>query len=180
MRDAVTEAAFLSTYGSPILQALVGLGTATASTGRRAARDLAREVMAARHRAELERHFEVGGLPEAIVRAVIHVRLPEGRVDERGFSALQALRRAQPANRRLTFGEIKALFREQYSLVRLDEERAVGTIPKLLPDSEQQRRSAWAAVCEVIAARGELPDEGRQRLDRVQGLFGLTKQHVAE
>ena len=180
MRDAVTEAAFLGTYGSPILQALVGLGTPAASTGRRATRDLAREAMAARQQTELERRFEVGGLPEAIVRAVIHVRLPEGRVDERGFSALQALRRAQPANRRLTFGEIKALFREQYLLVRLDEERAVGAIPKLLPDSEQQRQAAWAAVCEVIAARGELPDEGRQRLDRLQGLFGITKQHGVE
>lgn len=180
MRDAVTEAAFLGTYGSPILQALVGLGTPAASTGRRATRDLAREAMAARQQTELERRFEVGGLPEAIVRAVIHVRLPEGRVDERGFSALQALRRAQPANRRLTFGEIKALFREQYLLVRLDEERAVGAIPKLLPDSEQQRQAAWAAVCEVIAARGGLPDEGRQRLDRLQGLFGITKQHGVE
>jgi hypothetical protein len=177
MRDAVTEAAFLGTYGSPILQALVGLGTPTASAKRRATRDLAREAMVTRQRAELERHFEVGGLPEAIVRAVIHVRLPEGRVDERGFSALQALRRAQPANHRLTFGEIKALFREQYLLVRLDEKRAVGTIPKLLPDSEQQRRAAWAAVCEVISARGELRDEGRQRLDRLRGLFGMTKQH---
>jgi hypothetical protein len=180
MRDAVTEAAFLGTYGSPVLQALAGLGTPTAPAERRTTRDLAREAILACQQAELERHFEVGGLPEAIVRAVIHVRLPEGRVDERGFSALQALRRAQPANRRLTFGEIKALFREQYLLVRLDEERAVRAIPRLLPDSEQQRRRAWAAVCEVIAARGELPDEGRQRLDRLQGLFGITKQQVAE
>jgi hypothetical protein len=180
MRDAATEATFLGTYGSPILQALAGLGTPTASTERRARRDLAREAIEARQQTELERHFEVGGLPEAIVRAVIHVRLPEGRVDERGFSALQALRRAQPANRRLTFGEIKALFRQQYLLVRLDEERAVRAIPRLLPDSEQQRRRAWAAVCEVIAARGELPDEGRQRLDRLKALFGITKQQVAE
>ncbi|WIM10591.1 TerB family tellurite resistance protein [Enhydrobacter sp.] len=180
MRDAATEAAFLGTYGSPILQALVGLGTSTARTERRVRRDLAREAIQARQQTELERHFEVGGLTEAIVRAVIHVRLPEGRVDERGFSALQALRRAQPANRRLTFGEIKALFRQQYLLVRLDEERAVRAIPRLLPDSEQQRRRAWAAVCEVIAARGELPDEGRQRLDRLQALFGITKQQVAE
>jgi hypothetical protein len=32
----------------------------------------------------------------------------------------------------------------------------------------------------VIAARGELPDEGRRRLDRLQELFGVTRQQAAE
>jgi hypothetical protein len=179
VRDAMTEAAFLGTYGSPVLQAMVGLGTPAASSERRINRDLVREAAELRQNAELEQHFEVGGLPEAIVRAVIHVRLPEGGVDERGFAALQALRRARPANRRLTFGEVKALFRDQYLLIRLDEERAVRAIPKLLPDSEPQRRAAWEAVCEVIAARGELPGEGKRRLDRLQELFGVTQHQAA-
>jgi len=176
---AMTEAAFLGTYGSPVLQAMVGLGTPAASSERRINRDLVREAAELRQNAELEQHFEVGGLPEAIVRAVIHVRLPEGRIDERGFAALQALRRARPANRRLTFGEVKALFRDQYLLIRLDEERAVRAIPKLLPDSEPQRSAAWEAVCEVIAARGELPGEGKRRLDRLQELFGVTQHQAA-
>ena len=169
----------LGTYGSPVLQAMVGLGTPTASADRRINRDLAREAAAAHQQAELERRFELGGLPEAIVRAVIHVRLPEGRVDERGFAALRALRQAQPANRRLTFGEVKALFRDQYLLLRLDEERAARAIPKLLPDNEQQRRTAWAAVHDVIAARGELTDDGKRRLDRLQELFGISPQQAA-
>jgi hypothetical protein len=179
VRDAATEAAFLGTYGSPVLQAMVGLGTPTPASARRIERDLAREASELRHKAELEARFEVGGLPEAIVRGVMHVRLPEGRIDERGFTALQALRRTQPANRRLTFGEVKALFREQYLLIRLDEERAVRAIPRLLPDNEQQRRAAWTAVRDVIAARGELSDEGRRRLDRLQALFGVTEQQAA-
>ena len=179
VRDAMTEAAFLGTYGSPLVQAMVGLGTPGAPAERRINRDLASEAAAVRQQAELERRFEVGGLPEAIVRAVIHVRLPEGRVDERGFAALQALRRAQPANRRLTFGEVKALFRDQYLLLCLDEERAVHAIPKLLPDSEAQRDNAWAAVRDVIAARGELSDEGQRRLERLQRLFGVPDQQAA-
>ncbi len=180
VRDAMTEAAFLGAYGSPVLQAMVGLGTPASSSDRRIERDLAREAAELRQIAELERRFEVGGLPEAIVRAVIHVRLPEGSVDERGFAAFEALRRAQPANRRLTFGEVKTLFREQYLLLRLDEERAVGAIPKLLPDSELQRRAAWAAVRDVIAARNQLSEEGWRRLARVQQLFGATEQQAAE
>jgi Protein of unknown function (DUF3141) len=178
-RDAMTEAAFLGTYGSPVLQAMVGLGTPAPHAERRINRDVAREAVAAQRRAELEQRFEVGGLPEAIVRAMIHIRLPEGRVDERGFAALQAVRRVQPANRRLSFGEIKALFRDQYLLLRLDEERAVRAIPRLLPQSERWRQTAWAAVCEVIAARGELPDEGKRRLERLQALFGVTPHQAA-
>jgi hypothetical protein len=181
VRDAATEAAFLGTYGSPVLQAMVGLGTPGPSTEQRINRDLASEAAAAHQQAELERRFEVGGLPEAIVRSIIHVRLPEGEIDERGFAALQALRRAQPTNRRLTFGEVKALFRDQYLLIRLDEERAVRAIPRLLPDNEPQRRAAWTAVRDVLAARGELPDEGRRRLERLQQLFDAADQRaVAE
>ncbi len=179
VRDAMTEAAFLGTYGSPVLQAMVGLGTPAASGERRIDRDLAREAAELRQKSELEKRFEVGGLPEAIVRAVIHVRLPEGNVDERGFAAFDALRRAQAANRRLTFGEIKALFRDQYLLLRLDEERAVNAIPRLLPDNGPQRQTAWAAVRDVVAARGELPEEGRRRLERLRQLFGVSDQQAA-
>ena len=60
-RDTRTEAAFLNTYGSPLLQALVGLG------GQKAAphhieRDLAREAGTARLHSELEHRFAVGGM----------------------------------------------------------------------------------------------------------------------
>jgi hypothetical protein len=175
-RDAMTEAMFLGVYGSPLLQAAVGLGTPAPHAKRRIERDLAREAAAAHREAELEHRFEVGGLPEAIVRAIIHIRLPQGSVDERGFAALQAVRRMQPSNRRMSFGEIKALFRDQYLLVRADEERAIRAIPRLLPDSEQMRQAAWSAVCEVIAARGDLADEGRRRFERLEGLFGARPQ----
>ena len=90
-------------------------------------------------------------------------------VDERGFAVLQAIRRLQPANRRRSLGEIKAMFREQYMLLRLDEERAVRAIPRLLPDDEERRAAGWKAVTDVLAASGALPDEGRRRLERLRG-----------
>ena len=43
-RDAMTEAMFLGVYGSPLLQAMVGLGTQHAPTERRIDRDLVREA----------------------------------------------------------------------------------------------------------------------------------------
>ena len=170
-RDAMTEAVFLSTYGSPVLQAMVGLAAPTAPAGRRIERDLAREAISAEWRADLEKRFEVGGLAEAVIRAIMHVRLPERTVDERGFAVLQAIRRLQPANRRRSLGEIKAIFRDQYMLLHLDEERAIRAIPHLLPDGAERRAAGWKAVTDVIAASGSLPDEGRRRLERLRELF---------
>ena len=173
-RDAMTEAMFLGTYGSPVLQAMVGQATPTAPTQRRIERDLAREAIAARAQADLEKRFEVGGLAEAVIRAIMHVRLPERTVDERGFAVLQAIRRLQPANRRRSLGEIKAMFRDQYMLLRLDEERAVRAIPRLLPDDAERRAAGWKAVTDVLGASGALPDEGRRRLERLQELFAAA------
>ena len=175
----MTEATFLATYGSPVVQAMAGLGTETASAGPRIDRDLAREAIEARWKADLETRFDVGGLPEALVRALIHIRLPQRSVDERGFAMLQAIRRLQPANRRLSMDEVKTLFRDQYLLVRLDEERAVRAISRLLPESEQMRRAGFDAVVEVLGARGALPEEGQKRLRRIEKLFGLTSHETA-
>ncbi|WP_291299372.1 DUF3141 domain-containing protein [Elioraea sp.] len=174
-RDAMTEAAFVTAYGSPWLQAMVGLAAPNGSSQphRRIERDLAREATAAHAEAELATRFEVGGLPEAVARAVIHVRLPQKTVDERGFSVLQALRKLQPANRRLGAGEVKALFRDQFLLLRLDEERAVAAIPRLLPDDAALRHKGWQAIHDVLHASGPPPEEGRKRLRRIAALFGV-------
>ena len=159
-----------------LVQAIAGLGTDTAPTERRIDRDLAREAIAARWEAELENRFEVGGLREALIRALIHIRLPEGSVDERSFAMLQALRQLQPGNRRPSMAEVKTLFRDQYMLVRLDEERAVRAIPHLLPESEEARRAGIEALLQVLGARGNLPEEGLRRLRRVEELFGYASR----
>ncbi len=172
-RDAMTEAMFLGVYGSPLLQAMVGLGTQHAPTERRIDRELVHEADEAKMRVELEHRFEVGGLPQAVLRALIYVRMPERSVDERGFAALQAIRAMQPVNDRMSMAELKACLKEQYLLVRLDEERAVRAIPRLLPDSEQARRAALDALLQVLGARGALPEEGLRRLGRIEELFGV-------
>ena len=72
------------------------------------------------------------------------------------------------------------MFRDQYMLLRLDEERAVRAIPHLLPDDEQLRSTGWNAVQDVIGASGELPIEGRGRLQRIEGLFGVSAGHPSK
>jgi pimeloyl-ACP methyl ester carboxylesterase len=172
-RDAMTEALFLNVYGSPLLQAMVGLGPQVPPRGQQTERDLVREAAEARARSELEKRFEVGGLREATIRALVYVRLPEGSVDERGFAMLSAIRAAQPAEKRLTMGQLKEALKEQFLLVYLDEERAIQAIPKLLPRSVEERRAALKSLHRMFAARGALPEEGQRRLSRVEALFDV-------
>ena len=172
-RDAMTEAAFLATYGSPVLQAMVGLGTPAAPSQRRMERDLAREAISAQWQADLEKRFEVGGLLEAVVRAMIYIRAPERTVDERGFRVMQALRQLQPANRRRTFEELKAMFRDQYLMLLIDEDRAMRALPRLLPTDGKQRADGFSVVRDVLTASGALPEPSQQRLKQVADLFGV-------
>ncbi len=178
-RDTMTEAVFLSAYGSPWLQALVGLGTQDA-TQHRIARDLVREANTARQRSELEHRFEVGGREEAVMRALIYIRLPEGSVDERGFAALKLIRASRPVAKQMSLLRFKEIVKEQFMLVSLDENRAINALPALLGSNAKERKAALDILHQVLAARGDLPSEGSRRLTRVEAMFGVEPGRVAK
>ena len=175
-RDAMTESVFLNVYGSPIVQAMVGLGPNVSISDRRIERDLVHEAVTEHMRVDLETRYEVGGLPEALLRSLIYVRIPQGSIDERGFAALKAIRAAQPADNRLRIAQLKQIMKEQFLLVLLDPQRAVQAIPKLLPSGVQERRAGLEALRRVLAAPGALPEEGRRRLHEVETLFGVKPE----
>jgi pimeloyl-ACP methyl ester carboxylesterase len=170
-RDAATEAFFFNTYGSPIVQAMVGLRADETSVSRRAGRDVARQAAAKQAAVYLEQRIDQGGLIEAAVRALIYVRLPEGRVDERGFAALKQISTELPAAKRVGLARFKEIVKEQYLILLLDAERAIAALPKLLLANRRQCDEALALVRRVLAARGALPEEGRRRLERVEAIF---------
>jgi pimeloyl-ACP methyl ester carboxylesterase len=170
-RDAATEAFFFTTYGSPFLQAMVGLRADDTSVGRRIGRDVARETTANEAAAHLEQYIDQGGLLEAAVRALIYVRLPEGKVDERGFAALKQISGELAPAKRVGFVRFKEIVKEQYLILLLDAERGIAALPKLLPDDRQQCQETLALVRRVLAARGPLPEEGRRRLERIEAMF---------
>jgi hypothetical protein len=176
VRDAMTEELFLNTYGSPLLQAMVGLGPQVPAGRQRIERDLVREAGEAQQRLALAQRFEVGGSVEAAFRALIYVRRPERSVDERAFAMLKAIRAMQPVEKRLSINQLKELLKEQFMLVLLDEERAVEAIPKLLPKNIEQRQVTLDAMHRMIAARGSLPEEGKRRLNRIEALFNVTAE----
>lgn len=169
-RDTMTEMFFVNLYGSPILQAMVGVDGGTKS--RPIAPESTHETPVAKPTTELDARFETGSVTEAIIRALIYIRIAGRTVDERGFSILKAVRSMRPAAERLHLAELKGLFRDQFLLVKLDEERAVAAIPKLLPDSREQRQSMLDLLQRVVQAHGDLTPDEERRLRRVESLFG--------
>jgi len=172
-RDRLTENLFMTVYGSPILQAMVGLRTDSTTAHHRIGRDAAREAAAAKTMAELEANVARGGLCEAVVRALNYIRLgdPEGTMDERRFAVLRQLRADQPESRRLSLAQFKEVLRKQYLMLHYDEERAIAALPKLLPADATERAAALAVIGRVISAGGELSDEAKTRMARIEALF---------
>src|SRR6476661_7648032 len=149
-QEAMSEAIFLNVYGSPALQAAVGIDPNSAPSRRR--------EMSAEHRhmlqrriAELKSRIGSGGLREAGIRALLYVGSARGMVDERSLEALRQLRRADEASR-MTLADFKMLVREQFFMLLLDREAALAAIPKLLPDSMDERRRVFGAIEEVLSA----------------------------
>lgn len=169
--EALSEAMFLAIYGSPALQAAVGVDPQAVPSRRREMDPKHREFLQARI-AELKSKIGSGGLREAGIRALLYVGSVRGMVDERSLEALRRLRQHdEPA--RLTVAEFKMLVREQFFMLLLDREAALAAIPKLLPDNMEARRKVFAAVQEVLSASAQISGEVAKRLKEVAGLFGL-------
>src|SRR5262249_57898543 len=173
MAEALAERTFLTVYGSPALQAAVGIDPTDARPQRRAGKsELHRELLNARI-AELRAHIAQGGLRECLARGVLYVGMARGSVDERALAAIRRLRAVHDDKPRLTLADFKDLIREQFFMLLIDEEAALAAIPQLLPADRELRRKAFATLSQVVSARGEVTGEAAERLERVAGLFGV-------
>jgi hypothetical protein len=124
-----------------------------------------------RRRGELEEKFEDGGAVEAALRSILYIRRGEGDADERSFAVLKSLHDAQPPGRPRSRAQLKAALREQSALLRLDEERAVAAIPRLLPRDVDERARTLRSVHRMVGAEGALSSEGKRRLARIEKLY---------
>jgi hypothetical protein len=173
IQEAFSEGLFLSIYGSPVLQAAVGIDANDTHPMRRAAKSpLHRQLKEARI-AELKSRIAMGGLHEGVVRAAIYVGMPRAAIDERGFETVRRIRLAGEGVPHLTLAAFKALVREQYFMLLIDPDAALAAIPDLLPPDDETRRKAFAIVRQVIGARGEITGEVAERLARIAQLFGV-------
>ena len=73
-------------YGSPTLQAAVGVDPAGTRPLRRAAKSASHRQFIEKRAAELKARIPAGGLREAMIRALLFVGMSRAVVDERGFA----------------------------------------------------------------------------------------------
>ena len=84
------------------------------------------------------------------------------------------------AMRSVTNLRCKALVREQYFMLLIDQEAALTALPALLPDDIDDRRRMFAGLQELVSARGEFTNEVVLRLQRIARLFGMDANVTAE
>jgi pimeloyl-ACP methyl ester carboxylesterase len=172
-QEKLSEQMFLAIYGSPVLQAAVGVDPKAARPRRPGRSPLHRELVEKRI-AELKSLITQGGLQECTIRGLIYVGLARGFVDERGVAALRRIRLTEEASR-MTLAQFKATAREQFFLLLIEPEAALAAIPKMLPADIAERRKGLAAIRNVLSAGGEISGEAAERLQRITALFETSE-----
>ena len=170
-QEALSESMFLAIYGSPALQAAVGIDPNSNPSPR--------PEMSAEHRKLLDARIEElkatigkGGLRECWIRGLLYVGMTRGMFDERSIEALRRMRKEDVASR-LTLSQFKSLVREQFFMLLLDQNASLAAIPKMLPKDVELRRAAVAAMRDVLSAAGEISGETARRFERIVQLFGV-------
>ncbi len=179
MTETFAERMFLAVYGSPVLQAAVGIDPADTRPLRKAEKTPLHQELVRSRIAELKSRIAAGGLRECLARAMLYVGMARGGADERGLAAIRRLRAVQDDKPRLTLAEFKALVREQYFMLLIDQEATLAAIPDLLPSDAGARRKGFAALRQVLSARGEIAGEAADRLQRIARLFGVKMEPAA-
>ncbi len=127
--EKFSESMFLAIYGSPVLQAAVGVNT-EATRPRRPGKSLMHRELMEKRIAELKSQIDKGGLAECCIRGLLYAGAPRGGVDERAVEALRRIR-VTDAGSRFTLAQFKAMAREQFFMLLLDREATLAAIPKL-------------------------------------------------
>jgi Protein of unknown function (DUF3141) len=176
MTEAVAERTFLSVYGSPTLQAAVGIDPGGTHPLRKAAQSPLHRELLQKRIAELKAAIPAGGLRAAVIRGLLYAGMARAAIDERGF---EALRRIRDAHTDLSLSAFKALVREQHNMLLIDEGAALAAIPSMLPPDVDKRAEAFDLIRQVLSARGALSAEDDARLAAVGRLFGIDEGGTA-
>lgn len=176
MRDAAQEQFFLTAYGSPVVQALAGLPSGE-PVRQSVGQDPDQRAFAARRAAELRAHIRDGGLPEACIRSLIYIALPDKTADERAFNFLLKMRKDTGGT--MTLASFKDLVRDQFAMLQLDPAEALAAMPELLTKADAESITTRAArLRELAEVTGALSPEAERRLKAVEDIFAKAAEKL--
>jgi len=173
------EETFLDVYGSPILQAAVGIDPTGTEQPRKAAESFLHNQLLNQRIAELKSRIPVGGFRAAMIRGLLYAGMSRGgTVDERGF---EMVRRIRETHTDITLSDFKALVREQFNILLIDQEAALAAIPEMIVRADADTRNkAVSLIKEVLLASGELSVDTSRRLAEVARLFGVKEDESTQ
>ena len=169
-RDAATERLFQVIYDAPVTQALTGVVADGVAPRPRPGETPDHRQFVALAIERLRARMAEGGLHEALLRALVWVRLSGGRADERSFATIRRLREAH-GPKTLPLQEFKRIIREQFFMLIVDEPQALATLPHLLPADPAKRAEAFGLIRSVVEATGDIPEPEAERLAAVERIF---------
>jgi hypothetical protein len=168
--EALAERMFLAIYGSPTLQAAVGVDPSGTQRPRKAAKNPLHRELLQKRIAELKALIATGGLRAAVIRSLIYAGMNRAAIDERGF---ELARRIREAHGDMPLAELKELVREQFNILLIDQKAALEAIPSMLPTDLASRQKAYELIRQLLLARGELGAEDINRMKEIARLFGI-------
>lgn len=172
-RDQLTEQAFFNFYGSPVVQALLGLNDGTALRTFPATSPEAQAARRARKGAYAARLLR-GGFNEALIRAVLYITEADRALDQRCAFALDVARRKVM---RLSVAAFKKLVREQFLVLQSEPERAVEALAAMVPGVDL-RRALLDEVRRIVGADDPASAAERDRLLRVAQLLAMPLENL--
>jgi pimeloyl-ACP methyl ester carboxylesterase len=172
-RDRLQEEWFHAFYGSPVVQALLGLSGSEGDPRPRPSTDLGYRLFIEQRIAELKENISNGGPLEAAIRALLYVRLADGAADERSFGLMRRMRRE--TGRDFPIRAYKKILREQFFTLVIDEPAALAAIPEMLardPHAAADLEHKLERLVETIAPANL---EARGRLEMVRNMFKTAR-----
>ena len=173
VRDRMQEEWFHAFYGSPLVQALLGLGGSEGDPRPKPATDVAYRMLVEQRIQELKENVSVGGPLEATIRALIYVRMSEGAADERSFVLLRRIR--QETGRELPIRAFKKILRGQFFTLVIDERAALDAIPEMLARDPEAAKDLEVKLDRLIEAIALKSPEARGRLKVVREMFAAAR-----
>jgi hypothetical protein len=175
VRDQLAEQMFFGFYGSPFVQALLGLNDANEV---RPFPGTSPEQLAARRRQAdaYDAKLQSGGFDEALMRAVLYVIAAERMIDQRCALALNVARQQVM---HLSLAEFKTLVREQFFVLQLEREHAVDALLSLVPKPDA-RKELLKQVRAIVGAGDAQTAAERDRLTRLSQLLSVRPDETVD
>ena len=179
-RDKTQEQTFFAIFGSPVVQAALGVGEGVFEPRRPPAKTPEEREAEAATLAGYRADIAKGGPTEAKFRALLYVLEADRAFDERSAFAI---RTAAPDLAALPLDDVKAIVRDQFFALQLDRDHAVRSLAQMATTAED-RRGLLKALRAIVDAAGTPTPETARRMQTVADMFGesvmLLTQGVGE